>query len=101
MPLAKKYAKDKATCRVTFSMTAEAAGDPRKLFLAGDFNGWNPTALAMRKAGGRFTASLDLPAGRQHQYRYVTDQGLWLNDTEADCYVYNSFAESDNSVAAL
>lgn len=101
MPLTKKYAKDTASCAVTFSMDARDAGDPRKLFLAGDFNGWDPQALPMRKVRGRFSATLTLPAGAQHQYRYVTDQGVWLNDTAADCYVYNVHAQADNSVAAL
>lgn len=101
MPLTKKYAKDKTVCAVTFSMGAEDAGNPRKLFLAGDFNGWDPQAQPMRKSKGRFSATVTLAAGAQHQYRYVTDQGVWLNDTEADCYVYSAHAEADNSVAAL
>lgn len=101
MPLVKKYAPDKATCRVGFSLPLEAAREARKLYLAGDFNGWNPAATPMRKARGRFAVTLELPAGRQHQYRYVTDLGVWLNDTEADCYVHNAFAGADNSVVVL
>lgn len=101
MPLTKKYSKDQASCAVTFSLGVEEAGNPRKLFLAGDFNGWDPAALPMRKAKGSFSATLDLAAGTQHQYRYVTDQGVWLNDTAADCYVFSAHAQADNSVAAL
>lgn len=101
MPLTKKYSKDKATCAVTFSMGVEEAGSPRKLFLAGDFNGWDPAALPMRKSLGRFSVSVTLASCAQHQYRYVTDQGHWLNDTAADCYVYSAHAEADNSVAVL
>lgn len=101
MPLAKKFDKTKSRCTVTFSLSVEAAGEPAKLFLAGDFNGWDPRAQAMRKTGGMFRTSLELESGRQYQYRFVTDQGVWLNDTEADLYVYSAFADSDNSVAAL
>ncbi|MHC1700707.1 MAG: isoamylase early set domain-containing protein [Humidesulfovibrio sp.] len=101
MPLLKKYSKDKNTCTVAFSLPVDATGGARKLYLAGEFNEWNPTVLAMRKAKGRFTASLELPAGTPYQYRYVTDTGAWLNDTEADCYVYSAFADADNSVVVL
>lgn len=101
MPLVKKYDKKKPECAVTFSIGVEEAGNPRKLYLAGEFNGWDPTGLPMRKSKGSFTVTVTLAAGVPHQYRYVTDQGEWLNDTAADCYVYNDFAEADNSVAAL
>jgi Carbohydrate-binding module 48 (Isoamylase N-terminal domain). len=101
MPLKKVYDKAKSRCKVTFSLAAEEAGEPAKLFLAGDFNDWDPRAKAMRKSGGLFSASVELEAGRQYQYRFVTDQGVWMNDTEADLYVYSAFADSDNSVAAL
>lgn len=101
MPLTKKYAKDKTTCAVTFSMDVQEAGNPRKLFLAGDFNGWDPRELPMRKGKGRFSVTVTLASGAQHQYRYVTDQGHWLNDTAADCYVHSAHAQADNSVAAL
>ncbi|MDO9632769.1 MAG: isoamylase early set domain-containing protein, partial [Humidesulfovibrio sp.] len=82
MPLIKKYSKDKSTCKVSFSLPVEAANGAAKLYLAGEFNEWNPTKLAMRKAKGQFTASLELPAATPYQYRYVTDAGAWLNDTE-------------------
>lgn len=99
MPLTKKYSKDGRMCKVGFSLSALAAGEPKKLFLAGEFNGWKPAP--MRKAKGIFSLSVELPAGASHQYRYVTEAGVWLNDTEADCYVNSSFAGADNSVATL
>ncbi len=99
MPLTKKLSKDKTVCKVGFSLTEESAGGAKKLFLAGEFNAWAPAP--MRKAKGAFSLSLDLPTGASYQYRYVTDAGTWLNDTEADCYVFNAFADADNSVVVL
>lgn len=99
MPLVKKQSKGKGLCKVSFSLPEKAAGGAKKLFLAGEFNGWKPAP--MRKAKGVFSLSLELPAGMSYQYRYVTGEGCWLNDTEADCYVFNSFADADNSVAVL
>jgi 1,4-alpha-glucan branching enzyme len=101
MPLIKKYTKDKSACTVGFVLPAEAAGGARKLFLAGEFNAWSPTDTPMRKSKGVFRASLLLDAGASYQYRYVTEAGIWLNDTEADCYVFSPFAGADNSVVAL
>lgn len=99
MPLTKKFSKDKTVCKVGFSLTEETAGGARKLFLAGEFNAWTPAP--MRKAKGSFSLSLELPTGASYQYRYVTDAGVWMNDTEADCYVFSPFADADNSVVVL
>jgi len=99
MPLSKKFSKDKTVCKVGFSMQEDAVGRPGKLFLAGEFNGWKPAP--MRKTKGVFALGVELPAGASYQYRYVTDAGQWLNDTEADCYVFSPFADADNSVVVL
>ncbi|OIO06120.1 MAG: hypothetical protein AUJ49_00290 [Desulfovibrionaceae bacterium CG1_02_65_16] len=99
MPLTKKLSKDKTVCKVGFSMPVEMAGEAKKLLLAGEFNDWKPEP--MRKAKGAFSRSVELPAGASYQYRFVTDTGEWINDTDADCYVYSPFAQADNSVVVL
>ena len=101
MPLTKKYSKDKTTCTVGFSLPEEATAGAKKLFLAGEFNDWSATATPMRKAKGAFRVSLELAAGMPYQYRYVTEAGVWLNDIEADCYVFSVFADADNSVVVI
>ncbi|MCL2104833.1 MAG: glycogen-binding domain-containing protein [Kiritimatiellaeota bacterium] len=72
-------AKKEKTKRVTFSVRAK---EDSKVFLAGMFNEWNPTAKEMKdKAGdGVFVATLNLPSGR-HQYKFVID-GIWCADPE-------------------
>ncbi|MDE2040439.1 MAG: hypothetical protein KGO96_07860 [Elusimicrobia bacterium] len=41
--------------------------------LVGDFNGWSPRALPMRRGpGGRWTLTLPLPRGRQ-RYLFIVD----------------------------
>jgi len=50
----------------------------QQVSVAGDFNGWDPTARRMRrgrKDGDRFVAVVDLEPGR-HEFRYVVD-GQW------------------------
>ena len=47
-----------------------------KVFLAGDFNSWNPDATPLARArGGRWSVALELPRGR-HEYKFVVD-GEW------------------------
>jgi len=99
MPLTKKLSKDKTVCKVGFTLPAEIAGDAKKFFLAGEFNGWKPAP--MRKAKGVFSLGVELPTGANYQYRFVTEAGEWINDTDADCYVYSPFAGADNSVVVL
>lgn len=77
-----------ATPPVTLIAVAKAGN---KVFLAGSFNDWSPTALEMvdAKNDGTFTATLTLPAGT-YEYKFVVD-GAWLTDpaakkTSADGY---------------
>lgn len=99
MPLTKKLSKDKTVCKVGFSLPAEAAGNPAKLLLAGEFNGWKPAP--MRKAKGVFSLGVELPAGASYRYRFVTGEGQWLNDTEADGYEFDPGVGADNSVVTV
>src|SRR5437764_1483650 len=52
---------------------------PDRIFLAGDFNQWSPTANAMhRENSDRWTVDLPLAPGR-YQYKFVVD-GEWFQD---------------------
>lgn len=99
MPLIKKPSKDGKTVTVCFCLPEESAEGARRLFLAGEFNDWKPAP--MRKAKGLFSLNVKLPAGASYQYRFVTPDDVWLNDPEADCYVFSPFARADNSVVML
>jgi len=74
------------TQRVTFSVRAEAGS---KVFVAGSFNNWDPTAKEMsdKKGEGVYTATLSLPPGA-HQYKFVVD-GTWCADPECADWVQN------------
>jgi 1,4-alpha-glucan branching enzyme len=84
VPAAKKTVSQAQ--RVTFSVRAEAGS---KVFVAGSFNNWDPTAkeMADKKGDGVYTVTLSLPPGA-HQYKFVVD-GTWCADPECADWVQN------------
>lgn len=77
-PAVKAPAAKKATKKaVTFSVHAEKG---KAVYLAGDFNAWNPTATKMAFKAGVYSAAVKLAAGT-YQYKFVID-GIWCADPE-------------------
>jgi len=99
--LVKEYSKTKPTCKVTFTLAQEAVNGAKRVNILGEFNNWNPNlAVPMILSGKEFKAILELPVGKEYQFRYKADNGLWENDSAADAYVeapYNVY----NSVLSL
>lgn len=50
----------------------------KKVYLAGDFNSWNPSAFAMKREGNEWVFTVNLSYGK-HRYKYVVD-GNWILD---------------------
>ncbi|MFM1866782.1 MAG: hypothetical protein RL591_190 [Planctomycetota bacterium] len=70
-----------ARSKVTFSYRPERA--EAKVFLAGEFNGWNPTRTPMERMGDGFCrATIELADGR-YAYKFVVD-GKWIADPAND-----------------
>ncbi len=84
-PVAAKKTEPKNQ-RVTFSVRAEVGS---KVFLAGSFNEWSPSAKEMvdKKGDGVFTATVSLAPG-SYQYKFVID-GTWCADPECADWVQN------------
>ena len=88
--------RDSKNGNVTFIYDKKNA---KSVFVAGDFNSWNPKASKMTKAkDGSFRACLPLTPGR-HQYKFVTD-GIWVVDDDAENKVQNEFG-TVNSVVEI
>lgn len=64
---------------VTFTIHAEKG---QRVFVAGQFNDWNPTAKEMtyKAKEGIYTTTLKLAPGK-YEYKYVID-GAWCADPE-------------------
>ena len=98
MSIKKQVIKTKPVVKVTFSVEAKEANVASVI---GDFNNWNPAEGELSKLkNGTFKATFDLPKDATYEFKYVID-GNFINETEADSYVYNEFAGAENSVLAL
>lgn len=100
MSISKKFLKSKPVCKVTFKLPKELADGAEHVKVLGDFNAWNKedaSPMKSLKTGG-FTATVDLEAGREFQFRYLINDAVWTNDDSADKYVSSPFADAQNSV---
>jgi 1,4-alpha-glucan branching enzyme len=71
-----------------------------EVFIAGDFNQWNPRSTPLRKdTNGDWRASLLLRPG-PHEYRLVVD-GEWRNDPRAVRSVANPFGSLNSVVQVM
>jgi 1,4-alpha-glucan branching enzyme len=71
----------------------------KRVFIAGSFNGWNPSATAMASAGhGKWLRELWLLPG-EHEYLLVVD-GEWVFDPRSADYAPNVFGGMNAVVQA-
>ena len=90
--------QDKTRGQVIF--VCDCLPDARQIYLAGNFNDWNPKARRMVKVrDGSFRARLDLAPG-DYQYKFVADD-LWLEDQFADTRVPNQYGTFNSIVRVL
>lgn len=102
MSLKKTYSKDKMTCKVIFSIQADALNDADSVTVVGDFNNWNLAATPMKKKDdGSFEVTVPLETGREYFFRYYINGSRWENDWNADKYVASPYGDSDNSVVIV
>jgi len=88
--------------KVTFTLSAEVVGDATTALLLGEFNNWdaNNGITLKKQKDGSLKATADLQPGI-YQYRYLLNDGRWVNDASADNYVpANGFA-AENCVITI
>jgi hypothetical protein len=66
----------------------------KKVNLAGDFNGFNPNLISMKKTGDDWEFSLHLSRGK-HLYKFVVD-GKWIRDPANKLWEQNNFSTGDS-----
>ncbi len=98
MAITKQYLKTKPVCKVTFSVPAK---DADQVAVVGNFNAWDTEAVTLKKLkNGTFKGTLDLEKDNSYEFRYVVD-GTYINDDQADAYVWNDYAAAENGVLSL
>ncbi|WP_045855822.1 isoamylase early set domain-containing protein [Teredinibacter purpureus] len=101
MSLDKRYLKSKPVCKVKFIAPDPLTESAKKIYLAGEFNGWDfSSALLKKQKDGSYATTIDLATGQEYEYRYVLDGERWENDYDADKYVPN-VCGADNSVVVV
>lgn len=102
MSMTKKYNKTKNLCKVTFRVPRQASMGAKSVSIVGDFNNWSIMDHPMKRLkNGDFSATIDLEAGREYQFRYLMDEKVWENDWEADKYVRSGYGNCENSVVIV
>ena len=102
MSFKKQFLKSKPVCKVSFRLDAAEASGATKVQLLGDFNNWDKSAEPMTALKSNdFTATLELEAGKEFQFRYLIDGTEWKNDSQADSFVANSFGEENSVVSTI
>ena len=87
--------QEKNRNEVTF--VCSAAPQVRNVYVAGEFNGWNPTTNPMfRDKDGAFKARMSLAPG-EYQYKFVAD-GVWFSDSSAEGEIMNPFGTFNSVV---
>ncbi len=93
----KTYFKTKDYCKVKFSFKVEEAETVEILGLNSD---WENSVLMSKKKDGSFSADVNLPKETRHEFKYLVNETIWLNEPEADSEAPNVYGGS-NSVIVL
>jgi 1,4-alpha-glucan branching enzyme len=102
MSIEKKFLKAKPVCKVKFSVSGDQYKSASNIHVLGDFNNWKYGETPLKKSkAGTWSASLDLQAGNEYQFRYLIDERQWENEPEADRTVPAGIGASENSVIVL
>ena len=98
----KQYLKTKAVCKVTFTLPLDAVSENTEVKVVGDFNDWNwETGVPMKANKAEYKAVIELPTGKNYEFRYLMANGSWENDWNADAYVPSPYFGIDNSVVSV
>lgn len=89
--------------KVTFSLSAAIVGEATSAILLGEFNNWDASnGITLKKQkDGSLKATANLEAGRSYQYRYLLNDGRWVNDERAENYVHASGFAVENCVITV
>ena len=88
---------------ITFSLPAEAVEGAHEAILLGDFNNWNPQKAPKleKQPDGTYKTVAQLEEGKTYHYRFLLDNGKWVNDYHAQKYELVPGLHVDNCVITI
>ncbi len=88
--------------KVKFILSADIVANATEGLLLGEFNNWDlENGFTMKKAkDGSLMATVSLEEGRAYQYRYLLNDGRWVNDEHAQ-YVHDERFQVENCVIVV
>lgn len=89
--------------KVMFTLPSEIVADATSGLLLGEFNNWdynNGISLKKQKDGS-MKGTANLEAGRTYQYRYLLNDGRWVNDHNAEQYIYADGFQVENCLITV
>jgi 1,4-alpha-glucan branching enzyme len=93
--ITKRSGQREHTVLVTFQFPADSYAE--SVHLVGDFNDWNNTSLPLeccRTNATNWELTIELAADFSYQFRYLINGSVWVNDSKADDYNYNTFGST-------
>jgi len=91
----KTYFKTKDYCKVKFTASFENAETIEILGLNSD---WGNSVAMSRKKDGSFTCDVSLQKNTQHEFKYLVNETIWINEPEADSENPNIFGSSNSVI---
>lgn len=92
----------KTEAKITFTLPKQAISGAKEVRVLGEFNNWDwEKAPVMKASKANYTATIAVPAGKQYQFRYLADNGVWENDWAADKYIPSEYTNIENSVVEV
>jgi hypothetical protein len=89
----KTYYKTKDYCKVKFIANFDNAETIELLGLNSD---WDNSVKMSRKKDGSFTCDINLPKDSRHEFKYLVNDNIWINEPEADGEHANIFGGSNS-----
>jgi hypothetical protein len=88
---------------IVFTLPAEALEGATEAVLLGDFNNWTPAKEFELEShqDGSFRTVVPLEEGETYHYRFLLNNGKWVNDYDAQQYTHVAGLYIDNCVITV
>lgn len=89
--------------KIEFILSADIVANATDGLLLGDFNAWDEMngIPLKKKKDGSFKTTLELKAGKTYEYRYLLNDGRWVNDNRANSSTYAPDYQVENCVITV